>query len=57
MDRDIVLVTFILVGCVVVCVLLKRYYQNRMEAVYQILYSRWNGQNKKSIKKRVYIFV
>lgn len=37
MDRYIVLVAVILVGCVVVCVLLKQYYQNRMEAVYQVM--------------------
>ncbi|MDE7422412.1 MAG: HAMP domain-containing histidine kinase [Lachnospiraceae bacterium] len=37
MDRYIVLVAVILVGCVVVCLFLKRYYQKRMEAVYQAM--------------------
>lgn len=35
MDRYIALVAAILAGCVIVFILLKRYYQNRMEATYQ----------------------
>lgn len=37
MNGYIVLTVFLLAGCAIACILMKRYYQNRMEATYQEL--------------------
>lgn len=37
MDGFIILTVFILAGCTIVCILIKKYYHNRMEATYQEL--------------------
>ena len=37
MDGYIVLTVFMLAGCIASCILIKKYYQNRVEATYQEL--------------------
>lgn len=54
MDRCIGFVTVILVGCVIVCVLLKRYYQNRMEAVYQVMLQKLDKAIRGKVQENVY---
>lgn len=54
MDRYIVLVAVILAGCVIVCVLLKRYYQNRMEAVYQVMLQKLDKAIRGEVQDTVY---
>ena len=54
MDRYIILVAAILVGCVIVCVLLKRYYQNRMETVYQVMLQKLDKAIGGEIQDTVY---
>lgn len=54
MDRYIGLVTAILAGCVIVCVSLKRYYQNRMEAVYQVMLQKLDKAIRGEVQDTVY---
>lgn len=54
MDRYIVLVAVILAGCVTVCVLLKQYYQNRMEAVYQVMLQKLDKAIRGEVQYTVY---
>lgn len=54
MVSHIVLAAVILAGCAVVCVLIKRYYQNRMEAVYQAMLQKLDRAMRGEVQDTVY---
>ncbi len=54
MVSQIVLAAVIVTGCAVVCVLIKRYYQNRMEAVYQAMLQKLDRAMRGEVQDTVY---
>lgn len=54
MNRYIALVTIILIVCVLVCVLLRQYYQSRMRTVYQVILQKLDKAIRGEVQDTVY---